>query len=231
MNKGERRVRYKVYARRYFEERTKEERKIARIRGRLAKFAEELEGRYVYKIFVTLTFKDNVSDNYARWKFRTWLKSMRRKYKNMKYFWVVERQKRGVLHYHLVIWSNVKIEKPDLEYWHEGMSRVEKVRKNVVAYMSKYLTKDAVEGRMFGYSKGVISLWLRYPMYLWNLVKRFVLIKHLGCWEICDLRGNVGIIWVKWIGGVVIGFEGAVEIFDELIKLFDPIGEGEVVMV
>jgi len=226
-------VRYKVYARRYFEERPKEERKLARMRSRLSKFAEELEGKYAYKIFVTLTFKDEVGDEYAKWKFRTWLKSMRRKYKNIKYFWVVERQKRGVLHYHVVIWSNDKIEKPDMEYWHEGASRVEKVRKNIVAYMSKYLSKEAVEGRMFGYSKGVISEWLKYPTYLWKLAKNknFGLVKHFGCWEVYDLKGNTGIIWASWAGGVVIWFRGAVEIFEEFFSLFDPLGEGEAVMV
>jgi len=206
-------------------------RKLQRLRKRLYKFAEVLEKKYVYKIFLTLTFRDEVSDKDARKKFCIWLKEMRRKYKNVKYFWVCERQKRGVLHYHIVVWSNVKLKKPDEEYWHYGMSRIEIVRKSVVQYLMKYISKEEIEGRMYGYSQGVISLWLRFPGYLWDVVGKYILIKRRSYWEIVDVEGRFGIIGCRWCGTVEMFYRGDERIFDDFFKLFDILDTGVGVVV
>jgi len=208
--------------------------KLQRVRSRLKKFAEVMEQQgYVYKIFITLTFRDEVSDEDARYKFMIWLKEMRRKYKNIKYFWVCERQKRGVLHYHVVVWSNVKLKKPDEEFWRHGMSRIEIVRKNVYTYMLKYLSKETISGRMYGYSQGVITAWVKFPVYLWDVVGKFFLFKRRGYWEIVDLEGRRGVIGGCWYGdgGVEMFYRGDECIFECFFKLFDILDSGVGVVV
>jgi len=219
-----------VVAKRCFET-DNSSRKLRRIRSRLKKFAQEMEKKgYRYKIFITLTFKEVIDDREARYKFYIWLKQMRRKY-NIKYFWVCERQNRGVLHYHIVVWSNVKLKKPDHEYWHHGMSRIELVRKSVFRYMSKYISKEAVNGRMYGYSLGVISKWVKYPIYLWDVVGKVFLFKRRGYWEII-LEGRIGIIGGRWCGVGELFYRGDERIFDLFFfKLFDIFDSGVGVVV
>lgn len=59
------------------------------------------------------------------------------------YVWVSELQKRGALHYHLLIWvpRRLRLPRPDsCGWWPHGMSNIETAR-NPVGYMVKYATK------------------------------------------------------------------------------------------
>jgi len=72
------------------------------------------------------------------------------KYASFKYTWVAELQKRGVIHYHIIMWlpKGVTLPKPDKRgWWTKGQSRIEWV-KNAVGYLAKYASKGS-EGDTF----------------------------------------------------------------------------------
>lgn len=61
----------------------------------------------------------------------------------MRYVWVAELQKRGVIHYHVALWlpAGVNLPKPDQAgWWKHGMTRIETARA-AVPYLMKYLSK------------------------------------------------------------------------------------------
>ena len=89
-------------------------------------------------------------------------KWMKRRGETFRYAWVGELQKRGALHYHIVIWMphGMRLPKPDVfrqlqrgpmgpgdigpqphtAWWPHGWSRIEKAR-NAVGYIAKYASK------------------------------------------------------------------------------------------
>lgn len=117
-------------------------------------------GRSAYsKKFITLTFRDGddwqprcVSDFLHC--VRQWLK--RRGYAQaLKYVHVAELQKRGAIHYHVVLWLPRKLRLPCPDrcgWWPWGMSQVQTAR-NPVGYLVKYATKTRPE-TVGGFPKG-----------------------------------------------------------------------------
>ena len=127
-----------------------------------------------FKTFITLTFADNVTDlkqaNKIFNSFRTYIKRLK---PDFCYVGVPEFQKRGAVHYHLLsnidyndfsilstdevkIWSprskSWKIGR-NIIGWKKGFSLVCNMSSiNVVAYLTKYMTKD-VDNRLFGFRK------------------------------------------------------------------------------
>lgn len=120
-------------------------------------------------VFLTLTFKDNVQDvkqcNYEWKKFRQRLEYYVGDGWKMKYLVVVELQKRGVPHYHVVIFNLPYIDQAVLrKIWGQGGTYIEiAVSKrrpvldasegvvhdlsdvdDVSSYISKYMTKEAI---------------------------------------------------------------------------------------
>ncbi|WP_100657322.1 rolling circle replication-associated protein [Alteromonas flava] len=72
---------------------------------------------------------------------RTWCK---RSKIDPRYAWVAELQKRGAVHYHVVMWlpKAFRLPMPDKRgWWKHGSTKIETVRKSV-AYLAKYLSKD-----------------------------------------------------------------------------------------
>lgn len=109
------------------------------------------KGTY-YPVLVTLTYKgDNedwdskdiskLVDNYRK----DWKQRLGRDPAHFRYVWVAELQKRGVIHYHLVLWCprGKSLMKPDQGWWTKGASNIVGVRKGVVGYLSKYLSKGS----------------------------------------------------------------------------------------
>lgn len=103
-------------------------------------------GRSAYrKTFITLTYRDggdwqrrHISEYLDR--VRKWLKA---RDAVLMYAWVAELQKRGALHYHLIVWvpRRLRLPRPDVSgMWPHGMSNLETAR-NPVGYMVKYATK------------------------------------------------------------------------------------------
>lgn len=136
--------------------------------------------------FVTLTFKDNVTDlDYANKKFNSWVLSMRRSCKKMgfefSYLGVPEFQKRGAVHYHILCnvpcgSSLIEYQKDtannkkmyDVKFWKHGFTSAFDIEKdtddkfNVALYICKYLYKDLDE-RLFGHTRVLKSNNLKKP--------------------------------------------------------------------
>lgn len=101
--------------------------------------------------FITLTFAENITDlDLAHKEFDKFMKRMKRKYGNFKYAAVVEFQKRGAVHYHLI--SDLPyIPKDELAaIWRNGFVRINDIEHvdNVGAYISKYMSKSEIDIRL-----------------------------------------------------------------------------------
>ena len=124
--------------------------------------------------FVTLTFEENILDvKKANRLFSLFIERLNYKYPNTKHFAVIEFQiKRGLkngdggtVHYHFLCnlpYINVN---SLAKIWGHGFVEIHKIKnvKSIGAYVAKYLTKEAFEGRMFRkrkyfYSKKNINL-------------------------------------------------------------------------
>lgn len=132
-----------------------------------------------WKSFVTLTFKDNVTDlTEANKAFNTWTKSVRRVFPDFKYLGVPEVQERGAWHYHL--FTNLipgdhlcplqQGEKNmyDVKYWNHGFSSVfdlDTTDENFRAdrYICKYMLKDYERALLFGRKRFLRSNNLKEP--------------------------------------------------------------------
>lgn len=98
---------------------------------------------------ITLTYPDNSAwepkqiakfiNNLRNYADRNWGLELR-------YAWVAESTKKGIIHYHVVVWHprNKKFPKPDKQgWWSHGLSQIAGVKKGVGKYMMKYLTKGS----------------------------------------------------------------------------------------
>lgn len=116
------------------------------------------------RLFVTLTYARNTRgdprdvsqllDCVRKWLFRLGLPMV-------EYLWVAELQKRGALHYHLMMWLPKHLHLPKLDrrgWWRHGMTQVQTAR-NPVGYLAKYASKCGPEDlkrlrkgtRLYGY--------------------------------------------------------------------------------
>lgn len=107
--------------------------------------------------FLTLTFADNVTDiKYCNREFSKFVRRLnRRVFKSdamqVRYLAVWETQKRGAIHYHVVLFGFPYIKLAELrEIWGHGFVKINRVdvdqRQNVGRYISKYFSKDVDEG-------------------------------------------------------------------------------------
>lgn len=118
--------------------------------------------------FITLTFADNVTDlkkaNYEWKKFRQRLE-YELGYK-LQYVAVIEFQKRGAIHYHVVMFNAPYIKNKRLnELWGHGFVKINKIKHvdNVGAYVTKYMTKDCNDDRLLGEKMWFSSKGLEEP--------------------------------------------------------------------
>jgi hypothetical protein len=138
-----------------------------------------IENSAYFKTFITLTFKENLSDiNIANKRFNTWCLQVRRQYPDLMYLGSPEYQERGAVHYHLM--TNISIDDKalislqsdkknmyDVKYWEYGFSSVFDLKItddkfSVAAYLSKYYFKD-IDNRLFGRKKILKSNNLKKP--------------------------------------------------------------------
>lgn len=120
--------------------------------------------------FLTLTVKENVTDvKEFRRMFTTFLQAMKRHGFDLEYLYVLERQKRGAIHAHCVVFNNEKIPLKVLKKcWHYGRSEIKILNglkyktderiADVGAYVCKYITKESVTewgSRTYNCSKGL----------------------------------------------------------------------------
>lgn len=95
--------------------------------------------------FITLTFAENVTDlDKANKEFKKFIQRLRRKYEGFRYLAVIEFQKRGAVHYHMI--SDLPyIENSELRgIWSNGFVKINNISHvdNVGPYVVKYMTKE-----------------------------------------------------------------------------------------
>jgi len=109
--------------------------------------------------FFTATFGDNIVNmDYANNEFKKFIKRLKYHFGNFKYLVVIEFQKRGAIHYHMLsdfgyikhsdlasIWGNGFVWIRDLLTANNG-----KPVDNVGAYMVKYMHKNIIDKRLMG---------------------------------------------------------------------------------
>lgn len=125
-------------------------------------------------IFLTLTFAENIRDlQRANKEFKKFIQRIRRRQDDFKYVCVIEFQKRGAVHYHLVcnlqkVWIDEEGRKgysrEIAEIWGNGFCDVRELTNvdNIGAYVVKYLQKNFKDDRLSGqkrffYSKGLVQ--------------------------------------------------------------------------
>ena len=105
-------------------------------------------GNDVTTKFVTLTFADNIQDiKEANYEFKKFIKRLNyycfgTKKTNLKYTCVIEFQKRGSIHYHIIIYNMPYVKANDISnVWGNGFIKINKIDdvNNVGAYVSEYL--------------------------------------------------------------------------------------------
>jgi len=120
--------------------------------------------------FMTLTVKENITDvKVFRRMFTTFLQAMKRDGFDLEYLYVLERQKRGAVHAHCVVFNDEKIPIKILKkHWSVGSVHIKILNglkyksderiADVGAYVCKYITKEAVTEwgtRTYNCSKGL----------------------------------------------------------------------------
>lgn len=96
--------------------------------------------------FVTLTFRENITDlDRANREFKKFIQRLRRRYKGFKYLAVIEFQKRGAVHYHMISDLPFIENKKLADLWGNGFVRINEIKHvdNVGAYVVKYMTKES----------------------------------------------------------------------------------------
>lgn len=103
--------------------------------------------------FLTLTFAENITDsNYAYKEFDKFIKRVKTRFSSFQYINVIEFQKRGAIHFHLLCnlpYVNVN---EFSKIWKHGFIKINRIDNvdNVGAYITKYMTKDNIDERLIG---------------------------------------------------------------------------------
>lgn len=178
--------------------------RLYRLRKSVYNAGEEIEANIPAHwncYFVTLTYRE-VGDwkpNHIRdflHRVRMWL--ARRGYK-LHYVWVAELQKRGAVHYHILVWlpPGIVMPKPDAFGWWPHGSTNRDISKKRTGYLMKYVSKGEKEGkkfpkgiRIYGYSRHFETIsrrvsYYRAPLWLRNNFsdyKNCYLVRKTGFW-------------------------------------------------
>lgn len=141
-------------------------------RKKTAQRARQTVRRYVnanpqLNKFLTLTFKDNVQNLiYARIEFDKFVKRVKTRIKNFQYVVVIEFQKRGAIHFHLLC-NLPYVSVNDLaKVWKHGFIKLNRIDNvdNVGAYVTKYMSKENLDERLIGKKCYSMSKDLNEPM-------------------------------------------------------------------
>jgi len=105
--------------------------------------------------FVTLTFRDNVTDlDYANNELKKFFKRLSYHLGvKVAYAYVIEFQKRGAIHYHVIMFNVPYIACNELkDIWGHGYIKINRIDNvdNVGAYVVKYMSKDLEDDRLEG---------------------------------------------------------------------------------
>lgn len=103
--------------------------------------------------FITLTYAENMQDlKSSNYNFKKFIQRLNYQLDiKLKYSCVVEFQKRGAIHYHLLAYNLPYIENSELaKIWSHGFVKINNIDNvdNVGAYVTKYMTKDNDDPRL-----------------------------------------------------------------------------------
>ena len=142
---------------------------LSQARARIRRLISANESAYEERLkFVTFTFAKNVRDlSTANKLWAEYARKMRERHGALKYLTVVEFQKRGAIHYH-VLYFNLPfiygVKEVLAKTWGHGFVNIQTVAhvRNLGAYVSKYLQKDIMDRRLVGEkaffcSKGLVQ--------------------------------------------------------------------------
>ena len=136
---------------------------------------QEVKGRSGKASFVTLTFGKRVpTDKEAKRLLDIFLKRMRRYFGfNVEYVWVAELQKRGAIHFHILLseylpkeWLNIAWNEIANNWTKSAYGETQKLLPNVKgvllagSYITKYISKEAnkIHGNLYGISSSLREL-------------------------------------------------------------------------
>ncbi len=146
------------------------------------------KGRVIPAVFLTLTFEQNETNIiYANYEFTKFIQRLNYeitgdKKPYVKYVCVIEFQKRGAVHYHIVFFNIPFVHKDKMsELWSNGHIKIKMVDdvKDIGYYVTKYMVKDIDDPRLQGrksyfVSNGLIKPTIIHFEELINLVKRML---------------------------------------------------------
>ncbi len=116
--------------------------------------------------FVTLTFAENMTDiKKARYEFDKFIKRLKSRFRYLQYICVIEFQKRGAIHFHLLC-NLLYIPAEKLaQIWSLGFVKINHIDNvdNVGAYITKYMSKDNIDERLIGKKCYTMSKGLKAP--------------------------------------------------------------------
>ena len=127
-------------------------------RKRLLHLFARLQTHRVRTVFLTLTFHDQDDAKAAKQTFRAFRERLRRRFPKSSFIWRMERQERGAIHFHLILFNFPYVPQSDLQTWWtettgEDLSIVHikllRGKKRAFYYCSKYCAKTNDESTSF----------------------------------------------------------------------------------
>ena len=149
-------------------------------------------------VMVTLTYRDN--DGWRPNHIREFLLRYRRAIRKglLAYAWVAELQRRGAVHYHIlmVVERGARVPLPD-RYWLHGLTRIETARS--VWYIAKYASKGGDGDHPYPSGLRMFAVWVSAAVP--DALRYNLRLSVLPSW-LRDVVASVGQGWpVRWPGG------------------------------
>lgn len=121
--------------------------------------------------FLTLTYAENMTDiDLAHKGLDIFIKRLKRIFPRFAYVCVIEFQKRGAVHFHLLCNLPFVDVKALATVWGHGFIKLNRIDNvdNVGAYVTKYMTKESMDERLIGYRSYSMSRGLNHPQEVTN---------------------------------------------------------------
>jgi len=122
-------------------------RRLRRMRARVLRASNHLQSVPGTPVAYTLTYRSRGRAAWASKNITEMLNRLRRDYHRntsgnlLKYVWVLELQKDGTPHYHVIIWDLPRKHLDSEGYWPHGMTSCDGVARSGAAYAASYATK------------------------------------------------------------------------------------------
>ncbi len=163
-------------------------------------------------VLLTLTFAENIQNlTKANRKFSKFIQKLNYyifsdKKAKLQYLGVVEFQKRGAIHYH-IIFFNLPFIKTIYKIWNEGRVDLRSVKnmKGLINYLSKYMVKESADRRLKGRKRYFTSRKIFRPI----IIKSYFIAKGVS-----DVLKNR----LKYQKSFEVDFIGRIDFYNYLLK-------------